>query len=180
MDSNKPDYIEASGQQGLRDVLDALQHLVTNDAEYRSKQHLIKYRFGDRTSILKVDMSEKPYQFWYFNLDMRRALEGADKNVIADFLKANGQQETIEVYFHDLYENTKKNKVDASQGLTNFIQPSEMLALTELSHCQRSLNPLVLPHAASPSLRGVGTLFSQPAKAGDQPKPAPEDNTPKP
>lgn len=85
MDSTTPEYIVAEGPEGLRAVLESLLQQTEQDAAFRSQQHHIMYRLKDQKSIIKVDMSQRPYQFWYNDV-LGRPATAAVKETIAAFL----------------------------------------------------------------------------------------------
>jgi|GEM_PF-1806714 hypothetical protein len=78
-------YIIAQGPDGLRKVLDDLLEASQKDTNFAAEPHYIEYQLGSQRSLIKVDMSEKPYLFWYCDL-MGRAATKAVKDTIADFL----------------------------------------------------------------------------------------------
>ena len=79
------DYIPAQGPIGLRQVLDKLLEQSKNDSLFAAKEHFIMYQLGDQKSLIKVDMSEDPILFWYFDL-LGRPATGIVKKTIFDFL----------------------------------------------------------------------------------------------
>lgn len=80
-----PEYTEADGPEGLKAVLASFLQQAEQDAEFRSKQHYIMYRLNAQKSLIKVDLSERPYQFWYYDLLGRPATK-AVKETVAEFL----------------------------------------------------------------------------------------------
>lgn len=88
MESNDfeiPEHTVADGPDGLMAVLESFLHQAEQDAEFRAKQHYIMYRLKDQKSLIKVDLSERPYQFWYYDLLGRPATK-AVKDIVAAFL----------------------------------------------------------------------------------------------
>lgn len=78
-------YIPAPGPEGLKQVLEDLLDKSKNDPAFAGKEHFIYYHVGEQKSLIKVDMSEKPYLFWYFDLLGRPATK-AVKKIVGDFL----------------------------------------------------------------------------------------------
>lgn len=79
------EYDLASGPEGLMHLLDNyLKHANTDEA-FAKQPHYILYQWGSQESVIKVDTSEKPYHFWYCDLQ-GRPMTLAVKAVIADFL----------------------------------------------------------------------------------------------
>jgi hypothetical protein len=78
-------YIPAHGPEGLKQVLNDLLEKVKSDHTFAMRQHFIMYQLGGQKSLIKVDMSNPPFQFWYndvFGRPMTKAVE----EVIADFI----------------------------------------------------------------------------------------------
>jgi hypothetical protein len=80
-----PEHTVAEGPQGLMAVLEKFLHQSEQDAEFRAKEHYIMYRLKDQKSLIKVDMSKRPFQFWYYDLLGRPATK-AVKDTVAEFL----------------------------------------------------------------------------------------------
>lgn len=78
-------FIIAQGPEGLRQVLDDLLDKSQRDPSFAAEPHFIEYQLGGQKSLIKVDMSEKPYLFWYCDL-MGRPATRIVKNTITDFL----------------------------------------------------------------------------------------------
>ncbi len=85
MESTTPEYTIAEGPQGLRDVLESFRLQAEASTDFRSREHFIMYRLNAQQSLIKVDMSESPFKFWYCDLLGRPATQTV-KNTIADFL----------------------------------------------------------------------------------------------
>ncbi len=60
-DQLSSDYIKVYGPEGLRSVLD---NLLINQT---SKQYIL-FQQGNQQSLIKVDLSHQPFQFWYYDL----------------------------------------------------------------------------------------------------------------
>lgn len=92
MDSNEfelPEHTVANGPEGLKEVLEAFLQQAERDPEFRTQEHYILYQLKDQKSLIKVDMSARPFQFWYYDL-LGRAATNAVKDTIADFLWEKG------------------------------------------------------------------------------------------
>jgi len=85
MESKVPEFTIAEGPQGLMDVLDSFLQQAQQDKVFRARYHYIMYHLKDQKSLIKVDMSEHPYQFWYYDL-LGRPATNAVKDTIAEFL----------------------------------------------------------------------------------------------
>ena len=78
-------YLIAEGPGGLQSVLNQLLQKSQQDAVFAASDHYVLYQLNEQQSLIKIDMSQRPFQFWYYDLLGRPATE-AVKNVIADFL----------------------------------------------------------------------------------------------
>ncbi len=78
-------YIPAQGPEGLKHVLEDLLEKSKQDRAFAAKEHFIIYQLGDQKSLIKVDMSEDPVLFWYFDL-LGRPATRIVKKTIFDFL----------------------------------------------------------------------------------------------
>jgi hypothetical protein len=88
MDNNEiamPKFTIAEGPQGLMEVLSHFQQQAEQDADFRATQHYIMYCLKDQKSLIKVDVSERPFQFWYCDL-LGRPATNVVKDTIAEFL----------------------------------------------------------------------------------------------
>lgn len=85
MDGMTPDMMTAEGPQGLMEVLDHCRRQAQQDESFRLEPHYILYRLNAQQSLIKIDFSEEPYQFWYYDL-LGRPATNTVKNTIADFL----------------------------------------------------------------------------------------------
>jgi hypothetical protein len=83
------DYLTAQGPEGLRNLLDELLEKSAKDPAFAKGQHMIRYQLGNQQSLIKVDLSEKPYLFWYCDL-LGRPITKAVQYTIADFLWEKG------------------------------------------------------------------------------------------
>lgn len=86
MESHKlPEHYQtAEGPEGLLQVLLTLKESAAHDPA-SVKGSYILYQHGQQQSLIKVDMSEQPFQFWYYDLLGRPATKVV-KETIADFL----------------------------------------------------------------------------------------------
>lgn len=85
MDSMNPEMTIAEGPEGLMNVLDGFRRQAQQDESFRSEAHYILYRLNAQQSLIKIDFSEEPYQFWYYDL-LGRPATNTVKNTIAEFL----------------------------------------------------------------------------------------------
>jgi len=77
------DYILAEGPEGLSQVLDGL--LIKYEQGAKDVPYYVLYKLGGQQSLIKVDISKKPFQFWYCDLLGRPATRTV-KETIARFL----------------------------------------------------------------------------------------------
>ncbi len=93
MDSLKPEMTVADGPEGLKEVLASLHRQALQDAEFRAKEHYILYRLKDQKALLKFDLSQQPYQCWFYDL-LGRPATNAVKEIVAEFIwEATGEKE---------------------------------------------------------------------------------------
>lgn len=86
LDNELPsDCINAEGAEGLRKELDQLWDKSQNDPVFAAMPHYILYRLNQQKALIKVDMSERPVQFWYHDL-LGRPATRIVKKTIAQFL----------------------------------------------------------------------------------------------
>lgn len=78
-------YIPAEGPEGLTGVLERLLEKKISNQENLPAEHYILYQLGNQKSLIKVDTSEQPFLFWYYDLLGRPATEVV-KRTIAQFL----------------------------------------------------------------------------------------------
>ena len=76
--------IPAIGPNGLTDVLNDLLAQREKDPSF-SREHFILYQLGNQKALIRVDTSQKPFQFWYYDLLGRPATKIV-KETIARFL----------------------------------------------------------------------------------------------
>ncbi|MBV9576590.1 MAG: hypothetical protein JO149_08200 [Gammaproteobacteria bacterium] len=79
------DYTIAQGPEGLIKVLNDL--LEKPDAQ-KSAQYIL-YQLGNQKSLIKVDISMQPFQFWYYDLLGRPATKVV-KDVLGNFVWEKG------------------------------------------------------------------------------------------
>ncbi|WP_148339954.1 hypothetical protein [Aquicella siphonis] len=82
-------YIPAQGPDGLKRVLEELLEKCKSDREFAAQEHYILYQLGGQKSLMKVDMSQAPFQFWYYDL-LGRPMTKKVEETIADFLWDKG------------------------------------------------------------------------------------------
>ena len=85
LETFKKNTITALGPEGLRQVLEDLLKKSNQDAAFAAEPHFVKYQLGSQQSLIKVDMSEKPFLFWYCDL-MGRPVTKAVQYTVAEFL----------------------------------------------------------------------------------------------
>jgi hypothetical protein len=78
-------YVPAHGPEGLTKVLDNFLEKAKIDPEFAAHGHYILYQLGAQKSLIKVDMSQQPFQFWYNDL-LGRPPTNIVKETIARFL----------------------------------------------------------------------------------------------
>jgi hypothetical protein len=84
-DKDLPSPILAAGPSGLESVLnDFLQH-AQQDAAFAATEHYILYQFNQQKALIKVDTSQMPFHFWYYDL-LGRPATNTVKEVIAQFV----------------------------------------------------------------------------------------------
>lgn len=79
------EYDLANGPLDLMSLLNSYLEHANSDDHFANTPHYILYQHGAQESVIKVDTSEKPYHFWYCDLQ-GRPMTMAVKAVIADFL----------------------------------------------------------------------------------------------
>ena len=87
MQSNElpSDYVLANGPDGLMQALESFLSAAQQDPAFISDDHYILYQLGDQKSLIKVDMTQRPYHFYYRDL-LGRPATRAVKDTIAHFL----------------------------------------------------------------------------------------------
>lgn len=78
-------YLLAEGPDGLSAVLSTLLEQAQNDEVSTKAGHYILYQLGNQKSLIKVDFSHTPFQFWYCDL-LGRPATRIVKETIAKFL----------------------------------------------------------------------------------------------
>lgn len=78
-------YISAEGPEGLAQVLEDLLNQSRKDPGFAAKDHLVLYQLGGQRSLIQVDFSQYPFQFYYNDL-LGRPVTNKVKEVIATFL----------------------------------------------------------------------------------------------
>lgn len=91
------DYVTAEGPEGLASVLNDL--LVKKHAGTQSHEQYILYQLGNQKSLIKVDISAQPFQFWYYDLLGRPATKVV-KDILGDFVWEKGGEK--ERYLQEL------------------------------------------------------------------------------
>lgn len=78
-------YILAEGPQGLERVLDELLAKTKSDADFATQEHFVLYKMGAQESLIKVDTSKMPFEFWHYDL-LGRPMTSTVKDIITHFL----------------------------------------------------------------------------------------------
>lgn len=134
MDSMNPEMTIAEGPDGLMNVLDGFRHQAAH-----AEPHYILYRLNSQESLIKIDFSKEPYQFWYYDL-LGRPATNAVKNTIANFLSEKcgiDVRDRFEEYFHD--KVNRQALLELTLGINTIVKPQDPLAHArkELQACQR-------------------------------------------
>lgn len=112
-------YSLVQGPLALRESLDKLLEQAKLDSAFAAEPHIIKYQLGAQESLIKVDLSEQPYLFWYGDMQ-ERTVTKAVQHVIADFLWEKGglkEKITKALLESDISSSSDKNmfqKTDSS------------------------------------------------------------------
>jgi hypothetical protein len=111
----EPEFV-AEGPDGLRTLLDNFLLKAQTDQQFATASHYILYKLpnSELQSLIKVDMSQRPYQFWHYNLQERAALQSL-KDTITNFLEKCGVSNAANC-FHDVYEKLRQAKIAASMS----------------------------------------------------------------
>lgn len=90
------EYVLANGPDGLAKVLDSFLARCEKDPDFAIQEHYILYQLGSQKSLIKTDMSEKPFHFWYYDL-LGRPATNAVKETIGRFLwEKGGEKENFQ------------------------------------------------------------------------------------
>src|SRR5690349_7555645 len=84
IEEKKDSYKIAKGPDELALILDLLLENLKNNPD-SEKLHTILYELGHQKSLIKVDLNQHPFKFWYNDLLGRPATKTV-KEVIAKFL----------------------------------------------------------------------------------------------
>ena len=89
--------IIAQGLQDLEHVLDQLLEKREHEPDFANEEIFILYKLGNQQSLIKIDMQEKPFQFWYCDLMGRPATKSL-KETIYNFLweKCGGKDQYLQ------------------------------------------------------------------------------------
>lgn len=105
------------GSTGLKKQLINLLDRAQSDPAFSVKEHYIMYRLNTQKSLIKVDMTQTPFQFWYYDLQGRPATEIVKKTIASFLSEECGQKEKIDHYFHDVgKEKLLLNQADFIRG----------------------------------------------------------------
>lgn len=84
-DTELPPHIIAEGPDGLMTVLNDFLEKSEHDPDFSKQDHYILYQLNQQKALIKVDMAQKPFHFWYYDLLGRPATK-AVKETIGRFL----------------------------------------------------------------------------------------------
>jgi len=90
--------IIAEGPEGLEAVLMELLQKTQTDPQFAEQEHYILYKLGNQKSLIKADLSKKPFKFWHYDL-LGRPATLAVKDTIAQFVWEMGGEK--ERYNHE-------------------------------------------------------------------------------
>lgn len=82
-------YVSVQGPKGLYEALSELLTQAHPDNALATKEHYILYELGSQQSLIKVDVSQLPFHFWYYDL-LGRPATRVVKETIAKFLWEKG------------------------------------------------------------------------------------------
>lgn len=91
----KLQYELAEGPEGLWNELMKLLERSEVDPSFVAKDHYIMYVLGGQRSLIKVEMTKKPFEFWYCDAQGRPPTK-AVRETIAEFLwEKGGEKERL-------------------------------------------------------------------------------------
>ncbi|OGT61692.1 MAG: hypothetical protein A3E85_01950 [Gammaproteobacteria bacterium RIFCSPHIGHO2_12_FULL_45_12] len=184
MDLSK-EAITVQGPEGLGKALELLFQQCQQDAAFKAQSHYFLYQLKDQQSIIKIDMREQPFLFWYADLQ-GRAATSAVCDIIARFLwdKDKGGEaarylkslalsqvpETDAGYASwratvftqlmvDLYQQRRKQLIEASQSGEVVPPVTKQTIYDALAHLER--NQASTSSEKSATIRSFG-IFRQP------------------
>jgi hypothetical protein len=82
---NVEEYTIAEGPEGLTETLNELLEKSLKDPMFAVQEHFVLYKLGGQKSMIKIDTSQQPFRFWYYDL-MGRPMTVSVKETIAKFL----------------------------------------------------------------------------------------------
>lgn len=98
------EYLLAEGPQGLEKVLESLLEQPNKPPN----EYYILYYFGAQKSLIKVDIGQQPFLFWYYDL-LGRPATNVVKDILAKFAWEKGGEK--ERYLQDL----KKQNIEVDE-----------------------------------------------------------------
>lgn len=173
LDSRPP--VDAAG---LRAELEWLLIQSSQDAAFAAESHYVNFQLGGLQAFIKIDMSSKPFLFWYCDLN-ERPVSPAVRKTIADFLwEKGGEKEKYldldATKLEEVRQDFRETGVKAY--ITNVNIPDiHMKAIQTIAERQGDLIPdeekiIKLKNARRPAaVEKSGhwfNLFSRPAKSG--------------
>ena len=88
-------YVSADGPDGLASILSDFYEKAKHDLTFAAEGHYILYKLGDQKSLIKVDMSQDPIQFYYNDLLGRPATRIVKETIARFLLNIYGDREGI-------------------------------------------------------------------------------------
>ena len=116
------------GPSGLQQALEDLYKKVKNDPEFAANEHYIMYTLSNQQSLIKVDMSQRPFQFWYKDILGRPATATPSvMKTIENFLAEKGEIQDFTLQFDDLAVKDKEAKIAGWINGESFPLPDDPL-----------------------------------------------------
>src|SRR3990167_6140908 len=84
MKTSLPVYIQANGLAGLSQTLDRLLEEHKHGEALTTPRYVL-YQLGSQQALIRVDIDQMPFRFWYCDL-LGRPATRAIKEIIAEFL----------------------------------------------------------------------------------------------
>lgn len=162
----------AVGPDGLKDALNHIFHQGLQDPLFAAEDHYIMYELGAQKALIKADMSQKPFHFWYCDLLGRPATPGVIRTIEA-FLAENGGNQDFLLQFHDIYQKEKESKIAASINGENLLLPEDPKA-----HAYKVLSEEKRISVTNPKVSRIGLFSLGEKKQLDQKLTAHQDSPP--
>lgn len=81
-------YISVDGPEGLQRTLNELFE-ATHSKTPNQSEYYIMYHLGNQKSLIKLDLGQEPFLFWYYDLLGRPATKVV-KDILAEFAWEKG------------------------------------------------------------------------------------------